>query len=114
MTTPQPPTAKPPSDLAPTPPSFPAKPLPPPEVDPLTAVAGAPILAALQAVDPYAYFERMLRTEPNLYYKWAALIFRTQGGSAKDSRNQTIVNVVSAIPRGPLDELPAGFEIHHD
>jgi hypothetical protein len=68
------------------------------------------IVGALQANDPLAYFEKMCRTEPHLFYKWASLLLSTR--SRPGAMQQNVINVVTAIPRSPLDELPPGFQVN--
>jgi hypothetical protein len=53
----------------------------------------------------------LARTDPRLFQKYVALVFSNARAAAStaDNRNQTIVNVMNAIPRSPLDELPEGF-----
>jgi hypothetical protein len=56
-----------------------------------------------------ATLEALCRTEPKAFLKFATSVLgmRQQGGD----RHHTIVNVVNAIPRSPLDGLPPGFAI---
>ena len=68
------------------------------------------VLSALQAQDPHAYFERLARNDPELFQRWAALVLRTLQPGAPGSNS--VVNVFTAIPRSPLDELPRGFQIN--
>jgi hypothetical protein len=107
------PTAKPPADLQPAT----APQLPPAGVaqqslplDPIAEIVGPAIVAALKEVDPHAYFSMLLRTDPRLFHKWASLLMARQGGN--DNRTQNVINVVTAIPRSPLDELPKGFQVN--
>jgi hypothetical protein len=57
-----------------------------------------------------AYLERLSRTEPVAFMKFASamLNLRARPGGAAD-RGTTVVNVVNAIPRSPLDGMPPGF-----
>jgi hypothetical protein len=100
------PTAKPPQDLQPAQALSP--PTPPASLDPIAEVVGPAIVAALRSADPHAYFAMLLRTDPRLFHKWASLLMVRAGN---DNRTQNVINVVTAIPRSPLDELPKGFSI---
>lgn len=73
------------------------------------AVVEPAFVSALRAVEPFAYFEQMARTNPVLFHKWASLIM---GNKRQGDRTQNVINVVTAIPRSPLDELPKGFDIN--
>lgn len=57
-----------------------------------------------------AYLEMVSRNNPTTFLKFAAQVLgmRQQRGG---DRAQTVVNVVNAIPRSPLDGLPPGFSI---
>lgn len=86
-----------------------------PEGNPLTTLLGEAAFKVFKTLDPEAYLEMLARTEPKLFQKYVALVFadsRTRmmlAAGGADQRNQTIVNVMNAIPRSPLDELPEGF-----
>lgn len=97
-----------PSPIAPTAKSLPAA--SPPAGNPLAEAAAEATLAAFKAVDPVAYMEKLARTDPRLFFKYVALFTRAPADGA-DNRTQTIVNVMNAIPRSPLDELPEGFRV---
>jgi len=55
-----------------------------------------------------AYFEMLARSEPLLFYKWAALALMPD---RLPPSGNTVVNVVSALPRTALDDLPPGFNL---
>ncbi len=55
-----------------------------------------------------AYLEQISRTNPGVFMKFAAQVLNMRITSGHD-RAHTVVNVVNAIPRSPLDQLPPGF-----
>jgi hypothetical protein len=57
-----------------------------------------------------AYLELASRVEPKAFLRFAADVLRMKVQSG-ESRAQTVVNVVNAIPRSPLDGLPPGFTV---
>lgn len=69
------------------------------------------LVAALHAVDPLPYFETMARTDPHLFFKWAAMLTGSRRNGSPMQQN--VLNIVTAIPKSPLDELPPGFEINN-
>lgn len=74
----------------------------------LRSILAASLLHALRSIEPRAYFERMARTEPNLFYKYVALLAPQPKTLSAQSN---VVNILAALPRSPLDELPKGFRL---
>lgn len=70
------------------------------------------VLHALHAVGPQAYFERLARTEPKLFAKYVVALLGNKAAAAAQGAGRTVVNVISAIPRSPLDALPDGFHVN--
>ncbi len=70
----------------------------------------APIVANVSEIMDRAYLESISRTEPAVFMKFAATVLGLRVPRNHD-RQQTVVNVVNAIPRSPLDGLPPGFTI---
>ena len=62
--------------------------------------------AALRAPDFAAIMERELRLDP---LKFLATVGRFLGTDGKTSPSVVLNNIITAIPRGPLDALPEGF-----
>ena len=54
-----------------------------------------------------AWFEHIKRTDHKEFRRWVELALRVPGHTG----NQ-VVNIINAIPRSPLDELPQGFRIN--
>lgn len=57
-----------------------------------------------------AYLESVSRTDPRAFLRFASAVLGMKVNN-HDGRAQTVVNVVNAIPRSPLDGLPPGFTI---
>jgi len=70
----------------------------------------APIVANVTGIMDRAYLEQISRTEPAVFMKFAATVLGLRVPRNHD-RQHTVVNVVNAIPRSPLDGLPPGFTI---
>ena len=68
------------------------------------------IVTDVSTIMDRAYLDCISRTEPVAFLKFATSVLgmRQQRGG---ERTQTVVNVVNAIPRSPLDGLPPGFTI---
>ena len=89
-----------------------------PEATPPALVAPAtpddpvlvPIVASVTGIMDRAYLEMISRKEPAVFMKFATAVLGMRLNRNGD-RQQTIVNVVNAIPRSPLDGLPPGFTI---
>jgi hypothetical protein len=68
------------------------------------------VLYGLQQQDPRAYFEKMARLDPHLLFKYANMLT-----ARRDAKNQpkegAVYNIVTAIPRTALDDLPEGFKL---
>jgi hypothetical protein len=68
----------------------------------------APVVANVTEIMDRAYLEAVSRTRPDIFMKFAAQVLAMRSPRTGD-RQQTVVNVVNAIPRSPLDGLPPGF-----
>jgi len=88
-----------------------------PEATPPTLVAPTtpgddpvlvPIVSSITGIMDRAYLEMISRKEPAVFMKFATAVLGMRLSKGGD-RQQTIVNVVNAIPRSPLDGLPPGF-----
>jgi len=60
-----------------------------------------------------AYLEMIARTQPVAFLKFATALLGMRVPRSHD-RQQTVVNVVNAIPRSPLDQLPASFLVDRE
>jgi hypothetical protein len=83
-----------------------AAPAPPVHVDPHVER----ITTDMSFIMDRAYLEQISRTHPGVFMKFAAQVLNMKLSNGQD-RHQTVVNVVNAIPRSPLDGLPPGFTL---
>lgn len=83
--------------------------MPAPE-ETLRSILSVAALSAFKAVDPQAYLERLARTDPHLFHKYIALLLPSPAKAQSTGTN--ILNVVGALPRTALDQLPEGFRMN--
>jgi hypothetical protein len=93
-------------------PSPPARVVPPPTaIDTAREIIADSVLESLRRIGAQAYFEAMARTDPNLFYKYVALLMPRPESRGNDNRT-LIQNIIPALPRSPLDGLPPDFDVH--
>jgi hypothetical protein len=67
------------------------------------------VLDTMHAMNFRAHLELLSRTEPRTFMAYVAMCIPKQKGA--DNRTQ-VNTFISAIPKGPLDALPPGFDLH--
>jgi len=83
---------------------------PPSPADTLQASVTAAVTDALHAIDLRSYLELLARTEPRTFRQWVEMALPKQ--QRNGSNQAVIVNMHSALPKSPLDDLPPGFDLH--
>jgi hypothetical protein len=94
----------PPVDGSPHEPPAPAAP-----EETLRSILAEAVLQAFKSTNPQAYLEKLARTDPQLFYKYMALLLPSPKAAATSNN---ILNVIGALPRTALDKLPEGFRIN--
>jgi len=83
---------------------------PPSPADTLQASVTGAVTDALHKLDLVSYLELLARTEPRTFRQWVEMALPKQ--SRQGTNQAVIVNMHSALPKSPLDDLPPGFDLH--
>jgi len=86
--------------------------VPPPQT-PAEALAASitdAVADTLHKIDPRAHLEMLARTDPRTFRMWVEMCLPKQ--SRGEGTRVQVNNVISALPKSPLDGLPPGFDIH--
>jgi hypothetical protein len=76
-------------------------------------LAASALVETFHRIQLQPYLEQMARTDPGVFFKWVNLLLGgSSGASNNQPRQQQVVNILGAIPRSPLDQLPPGFDLH--
>ena len=96
--------------LGPQPNALTITPPPPSPEEASATILATSLLGALHNIQMQPYLEQLARTDPSTFHKWAALILgrKNPGGD----KNNVVNNIVMAVPRSALDDLPRGFDLH--
>lgn len=81
-----------------------------PIADQLQELLSQALLDTLHTINFRAHLEMLARTEPRTFMQYVALCLpkiQQRGGTPVQ-----INNFANAIPKGPLDSLPPGFDLH--
>jgi hypothetical protein len=100
----------PPSVTAPLGPMTPVAPAAGTTEDALRSVVREGVADALHAIGAAAYFERIARQDPRTFREYVKMLIGEAG--SRHSGQQQVVQVITAIPRSRLDELPEGFNVN--
>ena len=83
--------------------------LPPNLPSPVVEHLQGALLTSFREVGP-ALLEQLSRTDPKEYRAWFAMALEYSAHtSPADGMRNNVINIVSAIPRSPLDTVPEGF-----